>query len=233
MNRVYRPTRNQSRTAACGITNPGITNSGAELHPFQNSDKKNNISNHRLIRRRDFLLILASLACLPTLDAFAGTDPKYNKLISKEPWTTLDAVFQHLFPADENTPGAREIQVLNYIQTMLNTPDADPNDITFLSNGVGWLNDLSQQLRQQKFTSLNESERENILRKIESSDAGERWLSYLLTQLLEALLSDPAYGSNPSGIGWQWLQHPAGYPLPNHDTLYFKLAARVKRNNKA
>ena len=195
-------------------------------------------TNKPLLRRRDFLLILTSLAALPSVKLFASENQKNagqinNKSWNDEPWKTLDAVFEHLFPAVEGAPGARDLGVLNYMQTMLKTPDADPEDMTFINNGVGWLNDLSLQMYKQNFIKLDEHSRENILRKIETSDAGERWLSYLLTQLLEALVSDPVYGSNPNGIGWQWLEHPPGYPLPGHDDMYFKLARRVQRNNKA
>lgn len=190
-----------------------------------------NNNNRPLLRRRDFLMLLASLPLAKPLSALAASTPP--PIYTDEPWLTLDTVFEHLFPALDGAPGARDIRVIAYMQTMLNTPDADAEDKTFISNGVGWLNDLSQQKYQQSFVLLNETQRENILRQIETSNAGERWLSLLLTYLLEALVSDPVYGSNPDGIGWNWLQHTPGYPRPTSETAYYKLGQRVSRNIKA
>ena len=42
---------------------------------------------------------------------------------------------------------------------------------------------------------------------------GRAWLSLLLYYIFEALLSDPVYGGNPDGIGWQWLEHQPGKNL--------------------
>lgn len=197
------------------------------------SNQDQPIETKPLMRRRDFLLIMTSLATLTPATLFAGSSKPVATQYTDEPWKTLDAVFEHLFPAIDGAPGARQIRVIAYIQTMLVAPDADSTDVTFLSNGVGWLNDLAQQDFQQPFTALDEIKREALLRKIETSDAGERWLSFLLTNLLEALLSDPVYGSNPDGIGWNWLQHTPGYPLPTTDTMYYKLGQRVQRNIKS
>ena len=197
------------------------------------SNQDQPIETKPLMRRRDFLLIMTSLATLTPATLFAGSSKPVATQYTDEPWKTLDAVFEHLFPAIDGAPGARQIRVIAYIQTMLVAPDADSTDVTFLSNGVGWLNDLAQQDFQQPFTALDEIKREALLRKIETSDAGERWLSFLLTNLLEALLSDPVYGSNPDGIGWNWLQHTPGYPLPTTDAMYYKLGQRVQRNIKS
>ena len=40
---------------------------------------------------------------------------------------------------------------------------------------------------------------------------------------MEALLTDPAYGGNPDGIGWRWLGHTPGYPRPSAATIYPRL----------
>ncbi|MDQ1363086.1 MAG: gluconate 2-dehydrogenase gamma chain [Pseudomonadota bacterium] len=187
-----------------------------------------NNNNGFILRRREFLLLLTSLATLSPGRLFSANNQQTITQYHDEPWITLDTVFEHLFPAVDGAPGAREIRVIAYMQTMLNAPDADPEDMTFINKGAGWLNDLSQTEYKHPFAALDENTRENILRKIETSEAGERWLSVLLTNLLEALMSDPVYGSNPDGIGWKWLQHPAGYPLPTDDHMYYKISKKFK-----
>ena len=64
-----------------------------------------------------------------------------------------------------------------------------------------------------------------MLRRIAASPAGENWLSTLILYLMEALLTDPAYGGNPGGIGWRWLRHTPGYPRPTPDKTYPRLLA--------
>ena len=37
------------------------------------------------------------------------------------------------------------------------------------------------------------------------------------------MLTPPSYGGNPNGIGWQWLEHQAGFPLPPAGKRYYEL----------
>ena len=70
---------------------------------------------------------------------------------------------------------------------------------------------------------LTLQEKETILRAISKSRAGENWLSNLVGYIFEAMLSPPSYGGNPDGIGWQWLEHQAGFPLPPMGKRYYEL----------
>lgn len=153
--------------------------------------------------------------------------------LADDPWKTLAAVQQHLFPATEDAPGADDFGAIHYLRNAIENPDADGEDQTFVFNGVGWLNDLTQEKYQQPFVALNESQREAVLRQIEQSRAGGNWLSLLLTFLLEALLADPVYGGNTDGIGWEWLEHQPGYPTPPEDKLWYQLGERVTFRRKA
>ncbi|MCW8901583.1 MAG: gluconate 2-dehydrogenase subunit 3 family protein [Gammaproteobacteria bacterium] len=188
--------------------------------------------------RRNFLRILATAAAAYPLSSLAEKRQlNNNKLTSgntlKEPWLTLSLVQEHLFPAEKDAPGARDIQALAYLQAMIATPDFDKEDALLIHNGVGWLNDLAQQQYAKKFSQLDTETKEKVLRRIESSRAGSRWLSMLLTYILEALLTDPVYGGNPNGIGWTWLQHQAGFPTPTEDKKYYKLRKNIYRVTKA
>ena len=58
-----------------------------------------------------------------------------------------------------------------------------------------------------------------LLRQIAKSTAGENWLATLLSYIFEALLAAPIYGGNPGGVGWKWLQHQPGFPLPDKVSL--------------
>ena len=193
------------------------------------------------ISRRAFLHRLALLgSLLAGYPAFilaesraAAQARKPPGWINEDPWKTLAAVQDHLFPAATGTPGARDIQAIAYLHRTIENPAADGDDRTFLVDGVGWLNDLAREETGQPFVALDEQQKEGLLRQIEQSRAGRNWLSLLLTYVLEALLADPVYGGNPDGIGWQWLEHQPGYPRPPADKAWYQLAAPVRYQRKA
>lgn len=192
------------------------------------------------VSRREFLekatLLTSLAACFPSaaLAQYRSNHkiPFTADWLRRDPWKTLAAVQEHLFPASDEAPGASDIRAIVYLRNAIENPAADAEDREFIVNGVGWLNDLARESLALPFTLLSEQERETILRRIEQSRAGRNWLSLLLTYLLEALLADPVYGGNPDGIGWQWLQHQPGYPAPPVDKTWYKLAAPVHFQRK-
>lgn len=193
------------------------------------------------ISRREFLNRLALLgslaACYPLVTLAQRRLEAESELsltwLNQDPWKTLAEVQVHLFPASADTPGADDIQAIVYLHNTIENPAADGEDKEFLFNGVGWLNDLTREKIRQPFVALDEQQRETLLRQIEESRAGRNWLSLLLTYLLEALLADPVYGGNPGGIGWKWLEHQPGYPMPPEDKYWYRLAAPVRFQRKA
>lgn len=193
------------------------------------------MANTSLLNRREFMRLLATVAAAYPLSSLAvgRQQDQTSEHTTKEPWITLSAVQEHLFPAEKNSPGASDINALLYLQNMMATPDFDKERAELIHNGVGWLNDLAKQQHSKKFIQLDTNSKEKILRQVESSHAGSRWLSTLLTYLIEALLSDPVYGGNQNGIGWDWLQHQPGFPLPTEDKKYFKLGKNRYRHTKA
>ena len=69
-------------------------------------------------------------------------------------------------------------------------------------------------------------DKETTLRAISRSAAGKNWLNMMILNLYEAMLSPPAYGGNPDGIGWQWINHQPGFPLPQAGKRYYELPTR-------
>ena len=193
------------------------------------------------ISRREFLnrvALLGSLAAAYPASVLAWQRSRSEKIqlpswCNEDPWRTIADVQQHLFPASADAPGADDIQAVVYLRNTIDNPAADGEDKTFVLNGAGWLNDLSQKQTEQQFTALEEPQKEKLLREIEQSPAGRNWLSLLLTYLLEALLADPVYGGNPDGVGWEWLEHQPGFPVPSADKAWYKLAAPVRYQRKA
>ena len=126
-----------------------------------------------------------------------------------------------LFPNDGDGPSADDINALEYLEWALTDSDNEADgDGEFIQKGVGWLDLLSEQTKGSQFIKLDINQQNDVLTNISQSSAGENWLSLLIYYLLEALLLDPVYGGNPDQIGWKWLQHQPGFPLPNNQTNY-------------
>jgi len=189
------------------------------------------------MNRRRFLALTTVIIANSPFASLAGQVEKTGRVEQDaglpEPWKTIDVVQNHLFPFDANSPGARDIHALAYLQLMLSQADVPAFKRQQIMSGEKWLNDLSRQTYHRKFAALDENQREKLLRRVEQSRAGERWLSWLLSYLIEALLSDPVYGGNPDGNGWKWLQHQPGFPHPPPAKRYFNIGyGRSGRNRK-
>lgn len=141
-------------------------------------------------------------------------------------WQTLAQVQEVLFPAAEDIPGAADIGASIYLHNAIENPNADGDDKDFIFRGVGWLDGLTQQHHKKTFLQLKPQQQEDIIQVIVKSRAGRNWVSMLLTYILEALLTDPVYGGNKNGVGWQWLEHQPGYPAPAADKTWDQLLQR-------
>lgn len=180
------------------------------------------------IQRRSFLAssikTAAAITFLPAAAFLAACSEdkaiSQQDLLKTQPWNTFAAVQQQLFPNDGNGPDATQINAASYLKFVLDAEDTDPDDREFIYSGIEWLDDLSNKDHQNTFVNCDTEQQHSVLTKIAQSNAGERWLSYLLLYLFEALLSDPVYGGNPDGIGWQWLQHQPGFPSPPANKRY-------------
>lgn len=138
-------------------------------------------------------------------------------------WAVIERVQQHLLPDEPEAPGASAINALDYLREALADPRIAAEEGEFILKGVGWLQGMARQIHQAGFLELAEDMQGALLQQIARSEAGENWLATLLTYLFEALLTAPAYGGNPGGIGWKWLDYIPGFPLPDADTLYTRL----------
>lgn len=176
-------------------------------------------------QRRSFLAGAAkaatAIAVAPLLLQLSACQlDEANAALKQHPWPTFAAVQAILFPADGNGPSAKDIQATLYLYLVLQTPNFDKDERKFILDGVSWLEQYAQESHKTAFLSLKAEQQDAVLLKITQSNAGDRWVSALLTYVIEALLSDPVYGGNPQGIGWQWLQHSPGFPRPTQP--YYK-----------
>lgn len=183
------------------------------------------------ISRRNMLKSAAGATAIIAAPAMAFNALTNNKLAFQSAlkdldWQTLDAVFNHLFPASESGPSAQDIQATFYLFQLVHEQPTSQDEIDFIYKGVGWLNSYTQSKKQMNFIALSVEDKEKTLRAISRSEAGQNWLNMMILNLYEAMLSPPAYGGNPDGIGWQWINHQAGFPLPHAGKRYYELPIR-------
>lgn len=178
----------------------------------------------RKLSRRNLLKSAAgagAVAAMPLSLAVTAND--LATITKNDPWLTMDEVLEHLLPSSGSGPGAKEIRALAYVYGLVEEQPIEQEEKEFILKGVGWLNGYSQSQRQQNFVELAFDDKEKMLRAIANSQAGENWLNTLINYIYEAMLSPPEYGGNPNGIGWQWLEHQAGFPLPSKGKRYYEL----------
>ena len=170
------------------------------------------------------------VAAMPMRSWSAALSNSLNSALKTDPWLTLDSVLAHLLPESPTGPSATEIQATQYLYNIVFQQPTEQAEIEFIYKGVGWLNGFSNSQLKKNFISLTFEEKETILRAISKSTAGENWLSNLVGYIFEAMLSPPSYGGNPNGIGWQWLEHQAGFPLPQAGQRYYELPGQQPIN---
>ena len=171
----------------------------------------------------------SAIAATPKVLAWSADKvDKLAELVKTDPWQTLDAVLLHLLPSSETGPDAKDIRALEYLFNLVDEQPVDDAEKEFIFKGVGWLNGFSQTQKQLNFVQLSTEQKEDVLRKISGSRAGHNWINTLIGYLYEAMLSPPSYGGNPDGIGWKWLEHQAGFPLPPKGKRFYEIPGRYR-----
>lgn len=178
-----------------------------------------------LVRGSVALAAAAVLAGAPhVLRTYGTRESSSTTAFSRRQQETLAAVQEHLFPRLADSPGADDINALFYLNAALAVPGFNPDTRNSIVNGIQRLHDSSHEQFGIRFIGLTEARKETLLRYLaDRTRWGERWLSLILYYIFEALLSDPVYGGNPNGIGWQWLEHRPGFPRPPADKIFGKL----------
>ncbi len=176
------------------------------------------------LNRRHFLLGMVAIsvtAVVPSVISCSASPihDVHNQLTDFD-FATLTAVQNHLFPTTDDAPGATELHAATYYSWTLMDTEKDPKVIQKMRDGLKWIEEEAQKLYQNSFVSLSHNQKETALRSLEKEGYGESWISLTLTNIFEALLSDPIYGANTNQSGWKWLDHTPGIPRPTAENIY-------------
>jgi len=126
---------------------------------------------------------------------------------------TAAALFERMFPADENGAGATEIGVVAYLDGALAGAYVDKVEPYRL--GLAALDRAAKQLCGRSFAECEAEQQDMLVGKLERGELPDfrtppqqRFFGMLREHLQEGLFADPAYGGNRDKLGWKFLGHP-------------------------
>jgi gluconate 2-dehydrogenase gamma chain len=119
---------------------------------------------------------------------------------------TLDAALARLIPGDDGEPGAREAQVIRYVQRALE--GVHGGHVAAYRSGLRDLDELALARFGAAFAALADRSQDAVLRDAERAHAG--FFELMRSHAIEGMFGDPRWGGNADGAGWRLL----GYPGP-------------------
>ncbi len=170
------------------------------------------------LTRREFLKGTGAVVLLSSVPVWMRCTEETAGPLSKHQAAVARRVFRIIFPDDGMGPDAERINAPAFLEWILRDPFYDPDIQQMLVQGIDALDAHARSVMGADFLSLEAHRQEALLD--EMAARGHRWLSRMVTVVLEALLSDPIYGGNVHKAGWQWLGHYEGRPRPDERTRY-------------
>jgi gluconate 2-dehydrogenase gamma chain len=142
----------------------------------------------------------------------------HGAFFNDEDAATVMAFAERLMPGAPGMPGARDADVLNYIDLALAGAYADQQD--FYRRGLAALEGFCQQAYQASFVRLDAARQDAVIAALEAGKAtGFSWptqqafFNTLRTHTMEGMFSDPVYGGNKDFAGWRLVGFPGTQPL--------------------
>lgn len=122
----------------------------------------------------------------------------------------IAAVQQHMFPEQSSLPSARAMDTVTFLKETIIHGSYDRDIRGFVIEGAQEL----ERRTKGKFLTMNHAQKEAALRSYEETRYGSNWLARIMTLTMEAIFSDPIYGSNIGQEGWKRVGSSGGVPRP-------------------
>jgi gluconate 2-dehydrogenase gamma chain len=126
---------------------------------------------------------------------------------------TIAAFTERLMPSAPDKPGARDADVLNYIDLALAGAYAEMQD--FYRRGLALLEAYCRGTYKEPFVRLNSEQQDEVIASLESGKATgftypspREFFSILRTHTMEGMFADPLYGGNKDFAGWRLVGFP-------------------------
>jgi len=132
---------------------------------------------------------------------------------NSEDAATVAAFSERLVPGAPGKPGARDADVLNYIDLALAGAYADQQD--FYRRGLASLDAYCRKTYATPFGRLSAAQQDEVITALEQGKASEfSWPSAVAffttvhTHTMEGMFADPIYGGNKGFAGWRLVGFP-------------------------
>ncbi len=127
-------------------------------------------------------------------------------------WETLAAAQDRLLPSGPDSPGARDVNAIGYLDAAM-VDVIKPADREVVLLGSARLNELAERRGVADYAALSDNDRAAVLHVLHDETDGD-FTSVVLRHTLDALLGDPVYGVNTGEAGWNWLGIRPRQPRP-------------------
>ena len=131
---------------------------------------------------------------------------------------TVAAFTERLMPSAPDKPGAREADVLNYIDLALAGAYADLQD--FYRRGLASLEAYCRGTYKEPFVHLSPEKQDEVISALEADQAsGFTWptakafFNTIWTHTIEGMFADPLYGGNKDFAGWRLVGFPGAQAI--------------------
>jgi gluconate 2-dehydrogenase gamma chain len=138
---------------------------------------------------------------------------QHGAFFNYEQATTIAAFSERLMPGAPGKPGARDANVLNYIDLALAGAYADLQD--FYRRGLAQLEAYCRATYKQSFAQLDSAKQDEVIGALEQGKAsGFTWptarefFNTVRTHTMEGMFADPIYGGNRDFAGWRLVGFP-------------------------
>ncbi len=178
------------------------------------------VSRRQLMKRGGALaggaLIAGGVSAVPVAPTAEAADLLNNTLgvLSPSQAQTLEAVLERLLPTDATGPGAKEANVLRYIDWSL------AGDLSMFvgpyTSAIAAIDAYAEQKFGAAFAALSESQQDSVLTDMEANSAtgftpsSQGVFTMILTHAIQGMFGDPAHGGNVGFVGWKLV----GFPGP-------------------
>jgi gluconate 2-dehydrogenase gamma chain len=142
---------------------------------------------------------------------------------------TIAAFTERLMPSAPDKPGARDADVLNYIDLALAGAYAEMQD--FYRRGIASLDAHCRATYKESFVHLTPEKQDEVIAALEAGKASEfawpsarEFFSILRTHTMEGMFADPLYGGNRDFAGWRLVGFPGAQAIFSPTDLQSKQA---------
>ena len=154
----------------------------------------------------------------PVANRAVETFDGHGAFLNDEHAAMVAAFAERLMPGAPGQAGARDANVVNYIDLALAGAYADQQD--FYRRGLAQLDAYCRKTLNQPFVKLGAAQQDEVIGALEQGKASEFtfptaqvFFNTLRTHTMEGMFADPVYGGNKDFAGWLLVGFPGAQPL--------------------